>query len=210
MVNSAWRRLQSRYIWSKLSGGYPEGGPPRLRCLRAWGGAPCPLAPRTARPPLEKHGKGRSPLPVQPTPDTPSAPVRGDPSVATARALLSSYMQADDELTFAVDGLKCKCVSNYRVRVGMNLPSRQRMLITRRVGDDAETTVKRYRDDPATAARFAAAINALRASGVNCAKQFDPVRQIIPSPALPRAAFSHWAYPGMIAHISRRFLQRQW
>jgi len=134
----------------------------------------------------------------------------GDPSVATARALLSSYMQADDELTFAVDGLKCKCVSNYRVRVGMNLPSRQRMLITRRVGDDAETTVKRYRDDPATAARFAAAINALRASGVNCAKQFDPVRQIIPSPALPRAAFSHWAYPGMIAHISRRFLQRQW
>jgi hypothetical protein len=120
------------------------------------------------------------------------------------------YMQADDELTFAVDGLECKCVSNYRVRVGMNLPSRQRMLITRRVGDDAETTVKRYRDDPATAARFAAAINALRASGVNCAKQFDPVRQIIPSPALPRAAFSHWAYPGMIAHISRRFLQRQW
>lgn len=119
-------------------------------------------------------------------------------------------MQAHDELTFAVDGLECKCVSNYRVRVGLNLPSRQRMLVTRRVGEDAETTVKRYRDDEATAARFAAAVNALRATGVNCAKYIDPVRQIIPCPALPRAAFSHWAYPGMIAHISHRFLQRRW
>ena len=160
-------------------------------------------------PPSRSTGRGDRPFPCSRPPTHLRRlwrPERGD----RACPFIIIYMQADDELTFAVDGLKCKCVSNYRVRVGMNLPSRQRMLITRRVGDDAETTVKRYRDDPATAARFAAAINALRASGVNCAKQFDPVRQIIPSPALPRAAFSHWAYPGMIAHISRRFLQRQW
>ena len=74
-------------------------------------------------------------------------------------------MQADDELTFIVDGLACKCVSNYRVRIGMNLSSKQRIIITRRVGEDAEDAVRRYRDDEATAARFAAAINALRSAG---------------------------------------------
>ena len=95
--------------------------------------------------------------------DTPSASA-GD------RPWHPFIMQADDELTFTVDGIVCKCVSNFRVRVGMNLPSRQRMLITRRVGEDAEATVKRYRDDQTTAPRFAAAINALRASGANPAK----------------------------------------
>ena len=148
------------------------------------------------------YARGRSPLLVQPTTDTPSGALLPRPT-----RTFFYIMQA--ELTFAVDGLQCKCEPNDRVRVGMNLPSRQRIVVKRRIGEDAETAVKRYRDDQATAARFAAAINALRASGVNCAKYFDPVRQIIPCPALPRAAFSHCAYPGMIAHISRRFLQRQ-
>ena len=85
-------------------------------------------------------------------------------------ALASIIMQSDDELSFTVDGLESKCEPNDRVRVGMNLPSRQRIVVKRRIGEDAETAVKRYRDDQATAARFAAAINALRASGVNCAK----------------------------------------
>ena len=157
------RRLQTVTYTPNLVRGDPEGGPRRLRCLSAWGGAPCPLGPRTARPPLKVYASGHSALLVQPTPDTPSASA-GD------RPWHPFIMQADDELTFTVDGIVCKCVSNFRVRVGMNLPSRQRMLITRRVGEDAEATVKRYRDDQTTAPRFAAAINALRASGANPAK----------------------------------------
>ena len=51
-------RLQTVTKPTKLSEGDPEGGPRRLRCLSAWGGAPCPLGPRTARPPLKVYARG--------------------------------------------------------------------------------------------------------------------------------------------------------
>ena len=55
-----------------LVGGDPEGGPRRLRCICAWGGAPSPLAPRTARSPRRKQAKSQS-GPLQPrADDTPS------------------------------------------------------------------------------------------------------------------------------------------
>ena len=110
-----------------------------------------PIGAKNSEAPPQEVRRGHPPLPTQPTP--------------THLRLDTSFMQADDELTFIVDGLACKCVSNYRVRVGMNLSSKQRIIITRRVGEDAEDAVRRYRDDEATAARFAAAINALRSAG---------------------------------------------
>ena len=132
------------------------------------------------------YARGHSALHVQPTTDTPSALS----AACKADAAASFYvMQADDELTFAVDDLECKCELNDRVRVGMNLPSRQRIVVKRRIGEDAETAVKRYRDERATAPRFAAAIKVLRASGAVSATPIDPVRRIIPPLARPNAPF---------------------
>ena len=52
--------------------GDPEGGVLRLRCLRAWGGAPFPKALRTEDTPLEKYASRTRAL-LQPTADhTPS------------------------------------------------------------------------------------------------------------------------------------------
>ena len=131
------------------------------------------------------YARGHSALHVQPTTDTPSALS----AACKADAAASFYvMQADDELTFAVDDLECKCELNDRVRVGMNLPSRQRIVVKRRIGEDAETAVKRYRDERATAPRFAAAINALRSTGALSALEHDPVRRTFPPPALPSAS----------------------
>ena len=66
------RRLQTVTNLPNLVGGDPEGGPRRLRCICAWGGAPSPLAPRTARSPLKKQAKSHS-GPLQPRPThTPS------------------------------------------------------------------------------------------------------------------------------------------
>ena len=64
--------VTNRYKTPNLVGGDPEGGPRRLRCICAWGGAPSPLAPRTARSPLKKQAKSHS-GPLQPRPThTPS------------------------------------------------------------------------------------------------------------------------------------------
>ena len=69
---SGKRRLQTVTYAPNLVGGDPKGGPRRLRCICAWGGAPSPLAPRTARSPLRKHAKSHS-SPLQPSADdTPS------------------------------------------------------------------------------------------------------------------------------------------
>ena len=64
--------VTNRYKTPNLVRGDPEGGPRRLRCICAWGGAPSPLAPRTARSPLKKQAKSHS-GPLQPRPThTPS------------------------------------------------------------------------------------------------------------------------------------------
>ena len=70
--NSEEWRLQAVTNLPNLVRVDPEGGPRRLRCICAWGGAPSPLAPRTARSPLKKQAKSHS-GPLQPRPThTPS------------------------------------------------------------------------------------------------------------------------------------------
>ena len=65
-------RLQPLHLGPNLVKGDPEGGPRRLRCICAWGGAPSPLGPKTARSPLRKQAKSHS-GPLQPSADhTPS------------------------------------------------------------------------------------------------------------------------------------------
>ena len=66
------RRLQPLHIGPNLVRGDPEGVHPRLRCICAWGQAPCPLAPKKRVYPFGKYAKSHS-GPLQPSADdTPS------------------------------------------------------------------------------------------------------------------------------------------
>ena len=40
-------------------------------------------------------------------------------------------------------GLVCRCESDDKVRIGMNVPSKHRCVVRRRVGEDAEGVTKR-------------------------------------------------------------------
>ena len=60
------------HIGPNLVRGDPEGGPRRLRCICAWGGAPSPMAPRSRGRLSRKSAKSHS-APLQPRPThTPS------------------------------------------------------------------------------------------------------------------------------------------
>ena len=72
LVNSAYVGYKTVTKRPNLVWGDPEGYISMLRCIRAWGGAPFPNAPRSPNVPLGKYSKSHS-GPLQPRPThTPS------------------------------------------------------------------------------------------------------------------------------------------